>query len=148
MSRPRKVEAGAATPVQIVGSDVPFELGSPGLNTYIGDVQLVPKTLITWNGTRAIAGDNQLVAAPGVGRRLVVTAFVIQNESATPVIMRLRSGVTANGWRCLGQSQGDGLAMTFAPGSEWRLYPNDPLNFELSDNRVCAVSISYYNEAT
>lgn len=147
MARPRKVEAGAALPVQIVGSDVPFELGSPALGTYVGDVQHVPKALTTWNGTRAVAGDNQLVAAPGAGRRLVVTAFVIQNESTTPVIMRLRSGTTANGWRCLGQNQGDGLAMTFGSGNEWRLYPNDPLNFELSDNRVCAFSISYYTEA-
>lgn len=147
MARPRKVEAGAATPVQIVGSDIPFELGSPVLGTYIGDIQHVPKTLTTWNGTRAIAGDNQLVAAPGVGYRLVVTAFVIQNESAIALIMRLRSGVTANGWRCLGQSQGDGLAMTFGPGSEWRLHPNDPLNLELSNANTCALSISYYTEA-
>lgn len=138
MTRTRKVIGGSATPVQVVGSDVPL---------YIGDFQYVPITLTTWNGTRAVAGDNQLVAAPGVGQRLVVTAFVIQNESTTPTIMRLRSGTTANGWRCLGQNQGDGLAMSFAPGHEWRLHPNDPLNFELSDNRVCAVSISYYTEA-
>jgi len=132
MARFRKVEAGAAIPVQIVGSDVPFEITS--------------KTLTTWNGTRAVAGDNQLVAAPGGSRRIIVTAFVIQNESTTPLIMRLRSGTTANGWRCLGQNQGDGLAMTFGPDSEWRLHPNDPLNLELSDNRVCAISISYYIE--
>jgi len=147
MSRTRKVEGGPATAVQIVGSDVPLESVSPALGTYIGDVQHVPKTLTTWNGTRAIAGDNQLVAAPGVGFRLVVTAFVIQNESMIALIMRLRSGVTANGWRCLGQNQGDGLAMSFAPGHEWKLYPNDPLNLELSNANICAVSISYYTEA-
>jgi len=138
MARFRKIEAGPATAVQIDESDVPL---------YIGDDQYVSKTLTTWNGTRAIAGDNELVAAPGVGRRLVVTAFVIQNESATALIMRLRSGVTANGWRCLGQNQGDGLAMTFGPGSEWKLHPNDPLNLELSNADTCAISISYYTEA-
>ena len=133
MARFRKVEAGSAAPVQIVGSDVPFEL--------------TPKSLITWNGTRAVAGDNQLVVAPGVGQRLVVTAFVIQNESAIALIMRLRSAATANGWRCLGQSQGDGLAMTFGPGSEWRLNENEALNLELSNANTCAISISYYTEA-
>ena len=138
MVRTRKVEGGAATPVHIAGADIPL---------YISDIQHVPRVLTTWNGTRAVAGDNQLVAAPGVGNRLVVTAFVIQNESATPTIMRLRSGTTANGWRCLGQNQGDGLAMAFSPGSEWRLHPNDPLNLELSDSRTCAISISYYTEA-
>jgi len=112
-----------------------------------GVVQHVPKTVATWNGTRAVAGDNELVATPGAGYRLVVTAFVIQNESTTPVIMRLRSGVTTNGWRCLGQNQGDGLAMTFAPDSEWKLNENEPLNLELSDADTCAVSISYYTEA-
>jgi len=112
-----------------------------------GIVQHVPKTPITWNGTRAVAGDNELVAAPGAGYRLVVTAFVIQNESGTPLIMRLRSDNTSNGWRCLGQNQGDGLAMTFAPDREWELNENEPLNLELSDADTCAVSISYYTEA-
>ena len=147
MTRTRKVEGGSATVVQIVGSDVPLELGPPVLGTYIGDIQHVPKDLTTWNGTRAVMGDNQLVAAPGVGNRLVVTAFVIQNESAIALIMRLRSAVTANGWRCLGQSQGDGLAMTFGPGSEWRLNENEALNLELSNANTCAISISYYTEA-
>lgn len=146
MTRSRKVEGGPATAVQIVGSDVPLELGYPVSGTYIGDIQHVPKSLTTWNGTRAVAGDNQLVAAPGMGQRLVVTAFVIQNESVIALIMRLRSGVTANGWRCLGQNQGDGLAMSFAPGHEWKLHPNDPLNLELSNADTCAVSISYYTE--
>ena len=112
-----------------------------------GVVRPVLKSVTTWNGTVAVAGDTELVAAPGVGSRLKVSAFVLQNESTTPLIMRLRSGVSSNGWRCLGQNQGDGLAMRFGTDREWELNENEPLNLELSDAETCAISLSYYTES-
>ena len=112
-----------------------------------GVVRGVLKSVTTWNGTVAVAGDTELVATPGAGYRLVVSAFVLQNESTTPLIMRLRSGVTTNGWRCLGQNQGDGLAMRFGADRGWELNENEALNLELSDPDTCAISLSYYTEA-
>lgn len=109
-----------------------------------GKVQPFVKTLTTINGTKAASGDNELVAAPGAGNRLVVTAFVIQNESTTAVIMRLRSASTANGWRCLGEHQADGLSMVFPAGEGWELNENEALNLELSDADTCAYSVRYY----
>jgi len=118
-----------------------FRAANPGV------VQVASPDLTTWNGTKAGAGISVLVAAPGAGKRLVVTAFVLQNESTTALIMRLKSGGTTNGWRCLGQNQGDGLAMTFHAGHEWTLNENESLNLELSDADTCAVSYSYYTES-
>jgi len=97
-------------------------------------------------GAEATAGNNELAAAPGAGNRIVVTAFVIQNESDTPLVMVLRSGSTANGWRCLGQNQGDGLTKTLPPGHEWRLNENEALNLQLSDAVTANYSVSYFIE--
>lgn len=51
----------------------------------------------------SLAGDNQVIPTPGLHRRIVVTSYVIQNESGNPLTMILRSGTTNNGWRTLAQ---------------------------------------------
>lgn len=101
----------------------------------------------TINGTKATSGNNELVAAPGTGYRLVVTGFVIQNRSTTAIIMRLRSASTSNGWPALGQNQGDGLAMNFPPGDHWELNENEALNLELSDADTCGYAVRHYTKA-
>jgi hypothetical protein len=100
-------------------------------------------------GTAAASGDNVIIAAPGTGQRLVVTAFVIQNESATATTMILKDGDSPTGgrWRCLGQNQGDGLAMIFHPQHPWRLSLNSPLVLNLSGANQCGYSVQYYTEA-
>jgi len=118
--------------------------GSIPLGSDLAELSL-PATTI--NGTKASSGNNELVAAPGTGYRLVVTGFVIQNESTTALIMRLRSASTSNGWRALGQNQGDGLAMNFAPGDHWKLNENEALNLELSDADTCAYAVRHYTKA-
>lgn len=102
----------------------------------------------TWNGTKAASGSNEIVATPGVGQRIVVTAFVLQNHSTTAIEMILRSGATTNGWRCWAQHQGDGLAKTFHPGDHWKLNEDEALNLALSDADTCGVSVSYFTEST
>lgn len=99
------------------------------------------------NGTYAVAGNNTILAAPGAGIRIVVSAFVIQNESATATTMTLASSGSLNdGWRCLGQNQGDGLAMAFSAGREWRLGTNEALILNLSGANSCGYSVQYYTE--
>lgn len=98
---------------------------------------------MTVTGTFAAAGDNQIVAAPGANQSIEVKAFCIQCEAAAATTMILRSGASANGWRCLAQNQGDGLAMVFPISDPWRCTANEALNLNLSGANQCNYSLSY-----
>lgn len=98
---------------------------------------------IVITGTVAALGLTPLVAAPGPGLRIQVTAFVIQNEAALPVTITLYNGPNP-AWRVLGQNQGDGLALVFASAHPWRLDVNTALQINLSAARQCGYSIKYY----
>lgn len=97
------------------------------------------------SGTKSTSGDSELVAAPGSGVRVVVTGFVIQNESASATTMILKDGNSEH-FRLLGQDQGDGLSREFSPGREWRLSDNQALNLNLSGANQCGYSVSYFTE--
>lgn len=109
------------------------------------DVAEDTRTLTHVCGTAAGAGDNQLVAAPGSGKRLVVSAFVIQNESSIATTLILRDG-TDDRWRVEAQSLGDGLTMFFPVGREWRLADNAALQLNLSGANSCGYSVAYWIE--
>lgn len=98
------------------------------------------------SGTKASSGDNELVATPGAGLRLVVVSFVIQNESAVATVMILRSATTPV-WRVLGQNQGDGLTKDFPMGYEWKLAENEALNLNLDGANSCGYSVAYRLES-
>jgi len=102
-------------------------------------------TLNYATGTTAAAGQPELIAAPGAGVQIIVTAFVIQNESATATTMRLEAGAVAH-FRVLAQNQGDGLSGTFEVGREWELPANTALNLWLSGANSCGYSIVYYTQ--
>ena len=119
----------------------------PAGTNNIGDVDIAEKTLVQISGTKNGSGDNSLVATPGAGYRLVVSAFVIQNESSTATTMQLINGTGGAGWRCLGQNQGDGLAMNLPAGRCWKLTENTALILNLSGANACGYSVSYYVEA-
>jgi hypothetical protein len=106
----------------------------------------VARGLTQIDGTKSESGDNTLVDAPGSEKHIVVCAFAMQNESATATTMRLLDGSGGQGWRCLGQNQGDGLAINFVSGREWRLSENTALIFNLSGANQCGYSISYFVE--
>lgn len=96
-------------------------------------------------GTKAAAGSNVIVVAPAAGFRIVVYAFVIQNESANPTTMDLQDGVS--GWRCLAQNQGDGLTIAFDALQPWKLRPAAALALWLSAANSCGYSVQYAVEA-
>jgi hypothetical protein len=102
-------------------------------------------TLIHITGTESTSGDNELVAAPGSGFRIVVTALTMQNESAVATTMKMKDGSTDK-FRILGQNQGDGLGREFNLEQEWRLSENSALNFNLSGNNSCGYNVSYFLE--
>ena len=109
------------------------------------NVGVSEKTMSIVTGTASTRGDNVLVAAPGVGVRIVVSSFVMQNESATATTMIMRDGTTSK-FRVLGQAQGDGLVMQFPAGREWKLTSNTALNLNLSGANSCGYSVQYYTE--
>jgi len=108
-------------------------------------VSMAEETLSWATGTKAASGDNELIAAPAAGVRIVVTAILLQNESATATTMILKDGATAK-IRCFGQNQGDGLLLKFSPGREWKLTAATALNLNLSGANTCGYSIQYYTE--
>lgn len=97
------------------------------------------------SGTATTAGDNVIVAAPGTGKRIVVTSFVVQNESSTANTIILKSGSNEH-FRILGQSQGDSFSKDFFPSAFWELDENAALNLSLSTSHQCGYSIAYYTD--
>jgi hypothetical protein len=86
-----------------------------------------------------------LVGAPGEDKRIVVTDFVVENESHSELFMRLLSG-TDEQYRRLMPTRGDGLDREFPSGREWELGWNRPLILELSDDLQCGYSLAYLVE--
>lgn len=127
---------------------LPVQGWDQGDKTFALPVHLASRgiTVTVVNTTASTTGDNEIVAAPGAGNRIVVTAFVMQNESATATTLILRSAATTNGWRMLCQNQGDGLSKDFPDGAPWRLGANEALNLNLSGANSCGVTVMYYTE--
>ncbi len=101
---------------------------------------------LTATGTVAASGDNTLIAAPGAGKRLIVSALILQNESAVATTMIVKGGATAV-LRCLAQEPGDGLALHFAPQRELQLGPNAALLLNLSGANAHGYSVIYHVDA-
>jgi hypothetical protein len=103
------------------------------------------RTITIVTGTAASSGDNSLIAAPGVGVKIVVCGFVVQNESATATTLILRDGTTSK-IRCHAKNQGDGLSQVFTPDARWKLTANTALNLNLSGANTCGYTVWYYTE--
>ena len=102
--------------------------------------------LIYITSTTAAAGQTQLVAAPGVGVRIAVSSFMIQNESVTATTVLMQAG-GASAIRGLLQNQGNALSGSFLVGREWKLPANTALNLWLSGANSHGYSVAYYTEA-
>jgi hypothetical protein len=125
------VQGGPTQPVYIMNGAQGAVGGGGGFGSNVGVAC----------GTKAAAGNNTLIAAPAAGYRLVVWAFVIQNESATATTMILKDAVDR--WRNLAQNQGQGLAMAFDAMQPWRLNEATALTFNLSGANQCGYNIMY-----
>jgi pectate lyase len=102
-------------------------------------------TITSVSGTIAISGDNTIVAAPGSGLSIYITHLVLQNESTTATTIILKG--SSNLLRCLGQTQGSGLALTFPERREIKLATNTALILNLSGANSVGYSIGYYTGA-
>lgn len=111
-------------------------------------VEVAEKTLVAVSGTVAASGD--LVASPGAGYRIVVVAFVLQNEVATAQTAQIHAeGTATEGFRLFtpADAAGYGLRMTFPAGREWRLGEDEDLEVTLSAATTVGYSVLYFVEA-
>lgn len=107
-------------------------------------VPSVPSSYTHASGTKSASGNNELIAAPGATRRLVIIDIVVQNESATETTVLLKSGSTTQ-WR--GKLvAGAALSMSFQRGQEWRLGANEALNLDLGGANSHGYSVRYMTE--
>lgn len=111
--------------------------------SYRGGDRAIATTQVYINNNTS--GDTTLVAAPGAGKRLVICDIEIVNESSTATTTILKSGST-NLRRYLLQNQGNGVAMVFDAGREWRLGTNEAFVMNLSGANAHGGGLSYYIE--
>ena len=102
-------------------------------------------TIIYVSATIATSGDNTIVAAPGSGLSIYITHLVLQNESTTATTIILKG--SSNLLRCLGETQGSGLALTFPERREIKLATDTALILNLSGANSVGYSIGYYTGA-
>ena len=93
---------------------------------------LFRQALVRPYGQAASNGNNALVASPGTGKRIVVTAFEFQNETAVSTTAILRAAGTTEGYRHLCNDKGQGLGRAFDPDREWVLPNATALELNLS----------------
>jgi len=141
---------------QAMGSSLPVVIASDqsavpvsGSLTVSGTIptEAPAQTVTRAAGTKAGAGDNELVATPGAGQRIVVAFWTAQNESAVATTVIMKSGAT-NVFRFLAQNQGDVYGVDFFPGREWNLAENEALNMNLSGANSHGYNVGYWTEAT
>lgn len=90
-------------------------------------------------------GDNSIISTPGAGKRIVICDFQLINESSTATTSLLKSGSTTFR-RYLFQNQGNGVALVFDFGREWRLGTNEAFIINLSGANAHGGGLSYYIE--
>ena len=115
--------------------------------TVSGSAAPAEKTMLQVSGSTDTGGANILVAA-GATTRIVVSAFVMQNESSGGSnVMTLGScTLGTRNLRIAGINQGDGLAMTFPAGRELKLAKDEALVFTIESASQCNYSAMYWTE--
>ena len=127
----------------ITGSDGASDGDLSGSNPL--PVRVAEKSLFHISGSAVTSGS--ILIAASANTRIVVSAFVVQGESSGSVRASLCDTAASPRWRVHCQNQGDGLALVFPAGREWKLSSSGALVLNLSSACATGYSISYYNEA-
>jgi len=119
-----------------------------GTVTVAGTPTITPaEATLTWaTGTLAASGDGTVIAAPGAGTTIVLSAMQVQLEGAAAQTALLKFGTVAQ-YRALLQNQGDGVSWHFHPGREWEVGDNKALLLNLSGTPSVGYTVAYYTEA-
>lgn len=96
-------------------------------------------------GTTSTFGDNELIAAPGAGSRIVITSFILQSEADGNNTLLLKSGAN-NLMKVYTTTATNCLALTFNKTNRLYLNENEALNLNLSAALAAGYSIQYYIE--
>jgi hypothetical protein len=146
---------GASAATDDIGSvhyqRVKIVTGSDGSND--GDVsastpmpvRIGEKSLLNVSGSATTSGS--VLIAASATTRIVVSAFVVQGESSGSVRASLCDTAASPRWRVHCQNQGDGLALAFPAGREWKLSSSGALVLDMTSACTTGYSISYYSEA-
>ena len=115
-------------------------------------VALIKRFLTSISATRinarvvfASSGDNTIVAAPGAGLRIVITALRIQNNTDIATTVLIRDGATTLAG-VVTTVAGTGIDDDFTYGNEIRLSANTALVMNLSAANQHSTSVRYYVE--
>jgi hypothetical protein len=112
-----------------------------------GSTTPVEKAIITISGAVAVSGDNTLLAAQ-TGFKIVISSVILQSESTTATLMKLTDGASGTVLvRCLGQNQGDGVAMVYQSDARKKGTASTALILNLGGANSCGYTIGYYLEA-
>jgi len=93
------------------------------------------------SGTVSTSGSNTVIAAPSSGS-IWLTHLSIQNEATTATTILLQDSTTR--LRVLGENQGNGIALVFPQGREFKLAATTALILNLSAANQVGYSIGYY----
>lgn len=109
--------------------------GQPGDPGAAQSASRIPLTASATSGTKATAGNNTVLPAPGAGKQIVVHFMDVQNESATATTVQLidivaRFRIVLDQYRLFYIS-------------DWRLNPNTALTMNLSGANQIGYSIQY-----
>jgi hypothetical protein len=100
-------------------------------------------TLTRTTGTCATSGDNEIIASPGAGMKIVICAYHIQNETSNATTAIFKDGSTA--FRRVRMSgDGDGIDRELEPEQFVHLSANSAFNINLSGANSCGYSIVSY----
>jgi len=124
----QKVQGGPVQPVYIMN-------GAKGDTSPVQNINGIPLTASATSGTKAVAGNNTILPAPGAGKQIVVHLMDVQNESATATTVQLID-IVARFRIVLDQYR----MMYFV---DWRLNPNTALTMNLSGANQIGYSIQY-----
>lgn len=94
-------------------------------------------------GSHSTSGDNTVIAAPASGKQVVISSFVIQNESGTDTTVLLKFGA-ATVLRLVLPAKGDGIMWQFPDGLCWKAGDAAAVVVNLSGANAVAVSVSYW----
>lgn len=97
------------------------------------------------SGSTSTSGDNELIAAPGAGKKIVVYDFVLVHEDATAVTALLRDAdATTVAWRTRLSADGEFLSRKlYEEDKRWVLPENKALELNLSATSEVGYTIRY-----
>jgi len=103
--------------------------------------------MYNYSAVVSAAGDNVVIPAPGLGRRIVLVYALVQNTTANATTLALFQNTSASPFfRWLLQTTGNGVEWIAVLGREGRMGENNAVGIWLSGANACNVNLYYFVE--